>query len=320
MRKIIKIAAIALFAVAAGFISLLYAGIIWRSADYYPTTKTRNFAVPVMDVAAYDSVANKSRPYIFEIAHGDGVAYILGIEHTNDENNGQINIIRATWETVSPDIAFVEGHLGFLFEGFQDPVAKYGEGGATVSLAKRDDVPYFTWETKQADELKLLLQKFSSKQVAAFYALQNYSTTRSHNADDAEDAMSASISTTNDIDGIREAITDVSQIDSIWRTDFPAAKNWREIRRKSDWPKGWLKAIAQYADTLRDAHLCNVILDEIEKGKKVFVTMNSGNAFRIEKTLRNELKPNSELHARIGAVNRFRPDKRIRRRMKIHAF
>ncbi|HEX8561382.1 MAG TPA: hypothetical protein VF676_00255 [Flavobacterium sp.] len=320
MKRNLKIFGIITGVAIAGFITLLYCGIIWRSPAYYTLGQHHSFAVPIMDMAAYDTLGNHPRPYIFEVGHGDGIAYILGIEHTKDENNGQINIIRATWETVNPEVAFVEGRLGFLFSGLQDPVEKYGEGGATVSLAKRDRIPYFTWEPRREDEVKMVLQKFSPKQAAAFYALRPYlSNFRFAKPEDPDAAMLEFIHSRTDVDRIRNTITSVAQIDSLWQTDFPGEKDWRDSSDQYGWPKGWLSDIASYSNNVRDIHLCNAIIEEVGKGKTVFVTMGSSHAFRIEKTLRHEMRQDAALQSRYKP-GKIRPDNRMKRRCPIGFF
>ncbi len=311
MNRLLKFFGVTVGIFAAGFITLLYFGIMWRSPEFYSVKTTRNFKIPIMDMAAYDTLGNHPRPYIFEVGSGNGVAYILGIEHTKEENDGQINIIRATWETVNPEIAFVEGRLGFLFSGLQNPVEYYGEGGATVSLAKRDNIPVYTWEPKRDDEIKLMLEKYSPKQIAAFYALRPYlSDFRFGKPADPDQVMSDFISTRTDYDGIRGSISNVSQIDSIWKKDFPTLRDWRDTSDQFGWPKGWLSELAAMSNNIRDIHLCNAIIEEVEKGKTVFATMGSSHAFRIEKTLRRELQEKNDLRSKIGIVRKIKRDSR----------
>ena len=48
--------------------------------------------------------------------------------------------------------------------------------------------------------------------------------------------------------------------------------------------------MANLSNQIRDIHLCSAILELLEKEKRVFATMGSSHAFRIEKTLRKAIK------------------------------
>jgi hypothetical protein len=80
-------------------------------------------------------------------------------------------------------------------------------------------------------------------------------------------------------------ISDVKEVDSIWKKDFPNQKDWRETSDEFGWPPGYLSDIFNDCNLLRDNYLCNALLQEVKKGKHVFVTMGSSHAYRIEKTL-----------------------------------
>lgn len=291
MKKAIKITLSALVLAAAAFALLLFTGIIWRSPKFYGVKQEKHFAVPIMDMAAYDTLGNHPRPYIYKISKGKGAVYILGIEHTMDPGNKQIVQIESIWNGFKPDIALVEGRLGFLFSGLQDPVAQHGEGGKTAALAKSGGVALFTWEPQKSDEVKILLTLFKPEQIALFYSLRPYfSNFRFGKPQNPDQQLEEYISSRTDEDGIRGKIQSVAQVDSIWKRDFAKLKDWRDTSDEYGWPDGYLADIASQSNQIRDIHLCSIILEEMAKGKKIFVTMGSSHAFRIEKTLRHELQ------------------------------
>lgn len=291
MKRILTAAGVLILAVTAAFAGLMYLGIIWRSPQFYSVKQEKQFAVPIMDMAAYDTLGNHRRPYLYEIKKGKGAVYVLGIEHTKDPNDAQIALLNATWQSFNPDVAMVEGRLGFLFSGMQDPVAQYGEGGAAVALAKKDGVPFYTWEPKKEDEVKIVLSEFNPKQAAAFYALRPYlSNLRFGKPADPDAKLQEYIDSRTDVDGLRGAITSVAQIDSLWKKDYPKAKDWRDSSDEYGWPEGYLGAIFSKSNQLRDIHLCSAVSELVRDGRKVLVTMGSSHAFRIESTLREELK------------------------------
>lgn len=289
MKKAIKITLATLLLAVAAFALLLWTGIIWRSPKFYAVKAEKQFAIPIMDMAAYDTLGDHPRPYIYKLTKGNGAVYILGIEHTKDANDPQILQIQSIWNRFQPDVALVEGRLGFLFSGFQNPVTGHGEGGKTVALAKSAGIPFYTWEPQKSDEVKMMLMQFRPEQLALFYALRPYfSDFRFGKPQNPNAKMEEFISSRTDLDGIRGKIKSVAQVDSIWKKDFPKLKDWRDTSDEYGWPDGYLSAIFSMSNQIRDIHLCTIILEEMAQGKKVFVTMGSSHAFRIEKTLRHE--------------------------------
>lgn len=288
-RKGMKILGLLLFLTGVTFAVFMITGIIWRSPAYYNVREIRNFEKPIMSMAEYEENRKHVRPYIFHLENQTGEVYVLGIDHTKDAKNPQMDSITRIWNEFQPDVLLVEGRLGFLFELFQDPVEVYGESGKALSLAKKDGVEFFTWEPNKQDEVDMMLQYYSPEKVAFFYSLRPYlSNFRFGKPGNPEEVMQKYIDSRTDQDGIRGSIKSVSQMDSIWSKDYPNEKDWRDSSDQYGWPSGYLSEMAGYSNQVRDLHMCSAILELTEQGKKVFVTMGSSHAFRIEETLKHE--------------------------------
>lgn len=289
--KGLKILGLSLLFLAGVFAVFMWTGIIWKSPSYYPLAKVRDLEKPVISMKEYPAMAGHARPYIYYLKGNLGEVYVLGIDHTNQNDDPQIDSITRIWNEYQPDIALVEGRLGFLFSWFQDPVRTYGESGKTVSLARKDKVAFYTWEPGKQDEINIMLKHYSPVQVAFFYSLRPYlSNYRFGKPKDPEEKMLSYIKSRTDYDGIRGSITEVAQIDSIWNRDFPGEKNWRDFSDQYGWPEGYPSEMAAFSNDIRNLHQISAILELAEQGKKVFVTMGSSHAFRIEETLRHELQ------------------------------
>lgn len=286
LKKFLVIIGICLLIIASAFVILLFTGIIWRSPAYYTVDEMKTFTVPVMDMKAYDSVEAHRQPYIYRINSGKGVVCVVGIQHTKDPDDPQLDSLRTLFTSMQPDVVFVEGKLGFLLAGMQNPVKLYGENGETVRLAKQYKVPYYTWEPPKEEEVRLLAKKYPGKQLALFYSLRPYfSNYRFGKPSDPEKQLQQYINSRTDYTGLRGMLKDVKEVDSIWDKDFPQLKNWRETSDEFGWPPGYLSEIFNDCNLIRDNYLCNALLQEAKKGKHVFVTMGSSHAYRIEKTL-----------------------------------
>ena len=69
-----------------------------------------------MDTYMSNIVNSHRRPYIYTInSRNKGKVIVLGVEHISDPSNIQFDSIRKYWLESNPDVALVEGRMGFLF-------------------------------------------------------------------------------------------------------------------------------------------------------------------------------------------------------------
>ncbi len=292
MKKAILITVSVILSALAILLILLFTGIIWRSPSRYTPSRTYTFEKPVMSMGEYGSLTEiHARPYIYMLKKGTGAVTVLGIEHTVDPGDPQIDSIEKYWEISRPTVALVEGRLGFLFQGLQNPVAVHGEGGKLVSLAKKDGIPFYSWEPDRETEVQDLLKKYPAKQLALFYSLRPYfSGFRFGKPADPDATLQHYIDERTAVKGLKGEIISVRQVDSIWQKDFPSREDWRNTSDEYGWPEGYLSEIFNASNLYRDQHLCSIILELAEKGDHVIVTMGSSHAFRIRQTLEYEMK------------------------------
>jgi hypothetical protein len=292
LKKAILITVSVILSAFAILLILLFAGIIWRSPSRYNPSRTYTFEKPIMSMGEYGHLPNNhERPYIYRLKKDTGSVTVLGIDHTFDPDDPQIDSIEKYWEITRPTVVLVEGRLGFLIQGLQNPVAAHGEGGKLLRLAKKDGIAFYSWEPDRETEVQELLKRYPAKQLALFYALRPYfSNFRFGKPSDPNTTLQNYIDERTSVKGLKGEIITVSQVDSIWQKDFPSSKDWRNTSDEYGWPEGYLSEIFNASNLYRDQHLCSVILELAEKGEHVIVTMGSSHAFRIRQTLEFELK------------------------------
>lgn len=272
-------------------VGAFYFDIFWRSPAYYPLKSRQFLKTPIMDMKTYSEQSGHRRPYIYQLKGLKGSVYVIGIEHTKDSQNPQLDSIRQIWASFQPNLALVEGRLGFLFSPTQNPVEKYGESGLTTQLAKKNGVSLYTWETERNTEVQNMLRRFPAYQLALFYSLRPYfSDFRFGKPTDPDAVMQNYIINRTKYEGLQGQIRSVAQLDSIWKRDFPNLKDWRETSDEYGYPEGYLADIFNVVNIERDEHLCSIIIEAMQEGKKVLVTMGSSHAYRIEKSLRSTVK------------------------------
>lgn len=281
-----------IFIVFAILITLLFQfGIVWKSPPFFKTKHPVALNSPIMDMETYmdNLVGNHRRPYIYVIeSKTKGKVIVLGLEHLNTPNHPQFDSIRHYWNLYKPTIALVEGRLGFLFKWMQNPIKHYGESGLTSELAKKDGVDLYTWEPSRDDEIELLIKKHPAKQLAMFYALRPFfGKSDAQRKESPEKQLQTLINERTDYKHLKHSINTWEEIDSTWKKDFPSL-NWRTYNAGYGYP-GYLNNIWNDSNLTRDEHMVRSIVELVEKGETVFVTMGVSHAPRVEEVLKSTL-------------------------------
>lgn len=275
------------------FIAVLFScNVIWKSPAFYDVKKNRELTTPIMDMESYKQIwQTHRRPYCYSInSISGGKVYILGVEHLTDPSHTQFDTIRNLWSEANPTVAFVEGRLGFLFTWFQDPIEKYGEGGLVSKLAKTNGIKLYTWEPTRDDEIEILMKEFSVEQIAMFYSFRPYFSNMRHGKPkNPERKLQEYLKSRTDYDKIRDVFQSWEELDSVWREDFSEI-NWKDYSDEQGWPEGYLYEIWNASNLSRDFHLIQAIVELVEKGETVFVTVGASHAPRIEDALKTMIK------------------------------
>lgn len=286
--RIVKKVLIGLLGFMAIILLLFSCNVMWKSPANFKVKNYKELGVPIMDMTTYKEIVGKHRrPYIYSItSKSGGSVYVVGVDHRNNPSHSQFDSIRHVWNIAKPDIALVEGRLGFLFSWFQNPIKKFGEGGLTAKLAKKNSAKLYSWEPTRNDEIKILRKKYSAEELAMFYSLRPIIGRKIKNM---EKALDKTIGSRTDYDNLRGVFKSWKDLDKVWKKDFPNL-DWRNYNNKGWWPKGYLSEIANESNLIRDNHMIQIIIESVKEGKTVFVTMGVSHAPRIEEVLRVEIQ------------------------------
>ncbi|MBF8248531.1 MAG: hypothetical protein HW374_1331 [Bacteroidetes bacterium] len=234
-------------------------------------------------------IETHARPYVVEFHGSTGAILLFGAEHTKDPANPQIQQIRESWKTFKPTVALVEGRMGFLFRWFMDPIREFGESGLVLDLAKDSGIDFYTWEPSFEKEIEFQLQRFPAKRVALFYVIRPYASNYRHGKpDDLDEFLEEYRSKRTKYPGLEGTLPSIGTIDSMWRTDFPESKDWRDLSDMYGYP-GYLQEIFVESNSFRDEHFARSILDLVNKGQRVFAVCGSSHAVKLDSTLRVEV-------------------------------
>jgi len=274
-------------------LSLFYFKVLWVLAPYYDVEKPVELAVSIMDMETYKEIWDTHRrPYIYSISSlkSKGEVCVVGIDHTKDPTDSNLDSLVHYWNKFNPEVVLVEGRVGNLITWFQDPVKELGEGGLVTKLANEKGIKLYSWESRREKEIEFLLKKYTPEEIAMFYTFRPYfSNMRYGKYDDPESALQEYLESRTDYPNIRGVFKTWQELDEKWKADFPNI-DWRDYGSGKGYPKGYLDEIWNETNILRDEHMVNIIVEMVNSGKKVFVTMGVSHAPRIEKTIRAVLE------------------------------
>ena len=274
-------------------LSLLYFKVLWVLAPFYDIEKPIELKVPVMDMESYKEIWDTHRrPYIYTLTlpKSDGAVCIVGIDHTKNPASPDLDSVEYYWNKFNPEIALVEGRVGNLFTWLQDPVKELGEGGLVTKLANEKGIKLYSWESKREKEIAFLLKQFTPEEIAMFYTFRPYfSNMRYGKYDHPESKLQEYLESRTDYPTIRGIFQNWEELDKKWKEDFPDIE-WRDYGSGNAYPEGYLNAIWNETNRIRDEHMINVIVKLVNEGERVFAIMGVSHAPRIEKTLRAALE------------------------------
>jgi hypothetical protein len=168
-------------------------------------------------------------------------------------------------------------------------VRNYGEFGLVMELARKADIPVYSWEIPIEKDVQKMLKKFSPEQVSLFYILRPYfSNLRFGKPASPEEYIAEYIVKRTNYPGLQGTIKDVKDIDRIWARDFKGLPDWRETSDEYGLP-GYLKDISEASNLSRNEHLACVIISLVEKGERVYVIGGSSHPVCVEPALKASL-------------------------------
>lgn len=274
---------------------LIQCNVLWLPPKKYQPKEQVKLEPPIMTLNEYTVtglINTHARPYVYTIESNKtkGTVLVFGAEHTFDPKHKQLPVMKEHWDKFNPTVAMVEGNLDLLITWFFDPVKASGEGGYTQKLAKAKGIKIYSWEAGLDTEMDYVLEKFDAVHVAVFYCLRPYQNRWGQFSKSEQDKKIKNlISKRTRYKSLKGVISSVAEVDSLWKADFPSLTSWRTYKHpQNGWPEGKLKQIAEETNMVRDVNLCRSVIELVNKGERVFISMGASHAPRIERTL-NEM-------------------------------
>lgn len=276
---------------------LIQCNVLWLPPKKYQPENKEMLQPGIMTLEEYTStglISTHPRPYIYtvESKKTKGAVMVFGAEHTFDPGHKQFPAMKENWDKFNPTLAMVEGNLDLILTWFFNPVKASGEGGYTQKLARSKGIKLYSWEPGLDAEMDYVLEKFDPVHIAVFYCLRPYlNKWKRFSKSEQDNKMNKLIAERTNYKNLKGVIASVDQVDSLWTADFPALPSWRTYEHpENGWPEGKLKQIAAETNEVRDVHMCRSVIELVNKGERVFISMGASHAPRIEKTLKGMIQ------------------------------
>ena len=215
---------------------------IWRSPKFFTEKNTCEKFQNILTMEQYGLLSDThKRPYLVKSKD----VLIFGSEHIKDPDNQQNNDIEIAFNEFRPTVVLVEGRLGFLIPYFMNPIEKYGEMGKVAELAKKNNLPLYSWDVPKSEQLIAMQGMFKPEQLALKEILNPYfGNLRFGKPESPEDYVKQYLFRAEWL-GVKDKIDSIEDIDRIWKRDFSTEKDWRET--SDQWGlHGYLSEIANY--------------------------------------------------------------------------
>src|SRR5262245_18844548 len=288
-RRIIRwtIVSVAVCAAVLGALGCLF---VWRAPDDYSGYAAMDLPAPILTAEEYEVLRpTHPHPYVVELAPPAGALLLYGARHTKDPDDPQIADLKRRWQEFRPTVALVEGRMGALVEGFQDPVRTFGESGLVLGMARQQRVRAYTWEPPVDREIALVLESHPRESVALYYILRPYfSNLRHGRPSDPDDFVEEYRRKRTRWPGLEGTFASVAEIDAVWRRDFAGEKDWRDTSDEQPLP-GYLHKVWKASNAARDEHFARVIIDLVRRNERVFAVSGSSHAVKLDAALRKAL-------------------------------
>jgi hypothetical protein len=273
-----------------GCIVLVIAGFAWRyrwsTLESYPGITLQKLPVPIMTYEEHNRI-ERGRPHVLEFARGTGRLLYVGVQHTQDPSDSQIDSLRTMWDTFQPTIALAESRLGFFVGWLEPGVRQFGEAGAVFALGREREVPVYTLEAPLEVEVPVLLERWPANRVAMFYILRSFLQRSAEGRTDRE--ANQLLRKRTRWPGLEGSIADLAQFDSIYRHDFPAGVPWRELPREVTWPgrtDTYFNEISTRINHFRDEYMISLLVHLLDRGERVLAVVGSSHVVMQEPALR----------------------------------
>jgi hypothetical protein len=257
----------------------------WYTLDPVPDVQVLVPPVPVMSYEEYSSITHE-RPYLLRLRMGDGELVYLGVGHTRDPGDQQIDRLRSLWDEFRPTVALAESRLGFFVGGLGPGVKMFGEAGAVFALARADGVPIHTLEAPLDVEMQAVLTQWPAAQAAAYYVLRASLGRETPEAVEREAAQLVRKRTR--WPGL-EGSLDYPRLDSLMRAEFPNAADWRTLPASVTWPgrsDSFLNRVSTTVNQFRDDYMISMLATLLQRGERVFAVVGASHVVMQEPALR----------------------------------
>lgn len=278
----------AILAVAA-WVTLTF--ILVRPAQFEPTATVSD--VTLRPWEDHDAIYQTSEfPYVRSFENGPGKLLYVGIQHTSDAKDPQLNRMEKLWKEFRPTVALCEGRER-LFRFMSRPESGHlSESQLVRILAQGSGVPLYTLEPALEAEVAGLLKKFEPKLVATYVTLRVFTSDAKGYKGDLDSLALELLRKRTDAPGLEGALTSIEDLDAFWKERFPGAGDWRKLADTEGIPL--LGEVGDVSRKVRGEHMIRTLVELTSRGERVFAVVGASHVIRQEPALQKALGGSSK--------------------------
>jgi len=235
------------------------------------------------------------RPIILKFRHTSGGELLYyGSSHTFEPSSKIIKNIISHWYDFEPEIAFWEGgnpdKQNILSGSFDQIIREKGEAGLVQYLANKNNVENKTLEPSAWVIISNLRDKFSDPEILINGILTQTEQARrtGKSVTQLDSIVSIGMKKAHSA-GFENIPSNIAEFSSLVSKLLPGVNNWHEVTLNMVSPKPlndpnttFLQKISTESSAIRDRHMLTVLLNEVKKGRKVFVVVGASHVIMQE--------------------------------------
>ena len=216
-------------------------------------------------------------PYVVDISQGRGHIIYFGVRHSRDPKDKQFVFMRQLMQILKPTEVLNEDITPDAHDTLAESIRYDGERGALAFWAKQDHIKIKSIDFDWRDEIKKIPLGIRGSTIKMFYfirGLQEDMNRPGRQMKVATDELALQELALLDREGLGWQPHSVAEIDTIWK-GLGIAGDWRQPKASWVAPMGKtpLNTISKIINKNRDEHMVNVLKQELQVGRKVFVVV-----------------------------------------------
>ncbi len=256
---------------------------------------TKIFAQDEPEIMSYKDYGKirHERPYILNFKTEKGALLYFGIGHAYRADDPQIARLEKEFLEFKPTLILNESGTPPVAETAKEAIEKYGEPGLLSFLANKHNIPIKSLDPPRMEEIKYILgtKRWTLEQVFLFYTLRRVPENNKKSNPQSPDVMiEEAMKMAARTPGFELLPKTSEEFEQSVKKHFPKVADWRKIDSKIFDPNpdlgNFTNDIADASVQFRGRFMVKKLVEEMNKGERVFAVVGASHVVKQEKALK----------------------------------